>query len=169
MWKLTVAAVIAGCSALLMAPNAVARNLSYEDNKLNFKACDGKHLTARWNGMEFGLGQPGDSKDTTRQTIDYMSWDGSCQALSWDKNAGKFVHKNNGQSRSSPIVNYVAWDGGKWSATRAGTGFYHVRIVTDGEATADRIDEVTHWLKVHKSDDPAAAVLAQQLGQTTAQ
>lgn len=167
MRKTTGTAIAAVCSALLIAPPALAAgNLSYHDNKMNFKACDGERFTARWDDFEFGIGQPGKAEDVQQETLKYLGWDGTCQTVKWDKDTGKFVHENDGKPQSNRIVSYVAWDGGKWAATREGTGFYHVRLTREGDVTSDRIGDVVRWLTVHKSDDQGAAILARELKET---
>jgi hypothetical protein len=150
--------VIAAAAALL-AGEALAR-VAFEDNKLNFKSCDGKNLTARWRDNNFHLSVPGKTLEPAAPELKYLGWDGSCQTLSVDAK-GRFKHSGSDANR---LLNYVSWDDTKWSATRSGTGFYMVFVAGKGEPiTEAQMKDAALWLGTHKPDSRAATQLAREL------
>jgi hypothetical protein len=150
--------VLAAASALL-ASGALAR-VSFEDNKLNFKSCDGKNLTARWRDNNFHLSVPGKTLEPAAPELKYMGWDGSCQTMSVD-GKGRFKHSASDPNR---LLNYVSWDDTKWSATRAGTGFYMVYVAgKDEPITEAELKDAATWLGTNKPNERAASELAREL------
>ena len=157
--------VVAVGSALL-AGQALAR-VAFEDNKLNFKGCDGKNLTARWRGNKFHLSVPGKTLEPASPELKYLGWDGTCQAMSVDAN-GRFQHTHDGATDSNRHLNYVSWDDTKWSATRAGTDFFVVFVSGKGEAASQaQIRDAARWLEKHKAGSRAATLLARELSATS--
>jgi hypothetical protein len=153
--------VVAAASALL-ASAALAR-VSFEDNKLNFKSCDGKNLTARWRENNFHLSVPGKTLEPEAPELKYLSWDGSCQTMSVD-GKGRFKHSASGTSDANRLLNYVSWDDTKWSATRSGTGFYMVFVAGKDEPTTEaQMKDAAVWLETNKPESRAATQLAREL------
>jgi hypothetical protein len=156
--------LLAAAAALVaMASQAAELRVAFEDNKLNFKSCDGKNLTARWRDNNFHVSVPGRTIEPSAPQLEYLGWDGVCRRLSVD-NKGKFVHARDGASEANHIINYVSWDDSKWSATRAGTGFYQVFVAGKDESMSPaRMKDAALWLEQHKADSHAASLLASEL------
>jgi hypothetical protein len=148
----------------LLAAEASAR-VAFEDNKLNFKSCDGKNLTARWRGNKFHLSVPGKTLEPEAPELKYLGWDGKCQSLSVD-DKGRFKHS--GATDANRILNYVSWDDTKWAATRAGTDFYVVFVAGKGEPVSEtELKDAAVWLQRNKGESRAATVLARELAATS--
>lgn len=163
----TTATFVALVASVLIAPQAEART-AFEDNKLNFRSCDGKNLTARWRENEFHLSVPGKTLDASAPALKYMGWDGHCWTLTvGDK--GEFVHFVDGKTQSNHIIKYVGWDDSKWSATRAGGGFFQMYIAGKGETPDGAMHDAAAWLHTNKSDSRAAERLAHELGAASKQ
>jgi hypothetical protein len=144
--------------AMLVAP--AAARMAFEDNKLNFKSCDGKNLTARWRDNNFHLSIPGKTLQPASPEIKYLGWDGKCRTMHVN-GKGQFQHTSADASQADRLINYVTWDDAKWSATRAGTGFFVVEI--DGEGGSGNMKDAAIWLKARKPDSRAASLLAREL------
>jgi hypothetical protein len=144
--------------AMLVAP--AAARMAFEDNKLNFKSCDGKKLTARWRDNNFHLSIPGKTLQPDSPEIKYLGWDGKCRTMRVN-GKGQFQHTSADASQADRLINYVTWDDAKWSATRAGTGFFVVEI--DGEGGSGNMKDAAIWLKARKPDSRAASLLAREL------
>ncbi len=154
--------LVVAAAAGLLATGALAR-VAFEDNKLNFKSCDGKNLTARWRDNTFHLSVPGQTLEPAAPELKYMSWDGSCQTMSVDEQ-GRYKHTRGDKTDASRMINYVTWDDSKWAATRAGTDFFVVFIAGKDEAVSDaQIEEAAKWLVRNKSNSRAASALADEL------
>ena len=165
------AARIGGIMALAMAQPAAANVsssvLSFEDNKMSFKSCDGRNLAARWEGAEFSVSIAGKKHGAPLPSISYLGWDGACRTLSWDAKAQRFVHSRDNDRQVNQIVNFVGWDGSRWTATRAGTGFFQARVAAaDAAMSAGMINGVADWLDKWRSATPAASIVAQGLRAT---
>jgi hypothetical protein len=153
--------VVAAVSALL-ASEALAR-VAFEDNKLNFKSCDGQNLTARWRDNDFHLSVPGKTLQPAAPELEYLGWDGTCQSMSVDAK-GRFKHTGTSGSDANRLLNYVSWDDTKWSATRAGTGFFMVFVAGKDEPTSQaQMKDAALWLETNKADSRAATLLANEL------
>lgn len=162
MLALAVAALAVGASPL------AARSLAYEDNKINFKNCQGEDVTARWKSGGITLSQAGKSPDEPGPSVEFQTWDGACATFGWDDKAGQFQVTQDGQAERTIAVRFVAWDGSLWAAARTGSGFYMARIADKGDpdpkrhfkAAAERV------LKSNVMGVPAADILAEELAKT---
>ncbi|MCC7252717.1 hypothetical protein [Hyphomicrobium sp.] len=150
---------------LLAAPMPVAAStLAFEDNKLNYRSCDGQHITARWRGSVFSLSLPGKSLGDSHETIKYVSWDGRCLTGRWDEDAGHFAFVGDGDTAPSGLLTYVAWDGSKWAGIRTGGGFFVARVASEGEpVTNERLKEIAAWLDRRNEAYSPGAKLAENL------
>lgn len=152
-------------AALVVTTPLHARSLAYEDNKLNFKNCQGEDVTARWRAEGITLSQAGKSPDEPGPSVEFQTWDGSCATFGWDGSTAQFEVKQGDKASRSNLVNFVAWDGSLWAATRTGAGFYLARIADKGDpdpkrhfkAAADRVTK-SNFMQV-----PAADTLAEEL------
>lgn len=153
--------------AVVAAP-ALAR-VAFEDNKLNFKSCDGQNLTARWRDNNFHLSVPGRTIEPAAPELKYLGWDGACRTMSVD-GKGRFQHAHGGTTNANHVINYVSWDDTKWSATRAGTGFFTVFVAGKGEPASDAsLKDAASWLKRNKADSRAGSLLAHELSGISAE
>jgi hypothetical protein len=151
-------AVTAGSMASQAAPR-----VAFEDNKLNFKSCDGQNLTARWRDNKFHLSVPGKTLEPSAPQLAYLSWDGGCRRMSVDS-TGRFMHTREGPSAANHLISYLGWDDSKWAATRAGTGFYQVFVAGKDEVISQaQMKDAAAWLSKHKADSRAATLLADEL------
>jgi hypothetical protein len=106
---------------------------------------------------------PGKTLKPEARELEYLGRDGACRRLSVGAK-GKFLHAGDGGSAANRLFNYVGWDDSRWSATRAGTGFYHVRVAGKDETTSPaQMKDAALWLSSHKAESRAAALLAQEL------
>ena len=155
MQTATIASLIA-----ILATTARASHLAFEDNKLNFKSCDGSGITARWRGMEFSLSEPGKSLGDGHASFKFLDWDGNCKTVAWDSSASKFVIEGEKGGTRSDVIRYVAPDGSKWVGMRAGDGFFVSRIAQSGEVVSTaRVADVAAWLsRTSKEYTPGAAM-----------
>lgn len=150
-----VAALIA-----IAAYPASAMTLAFEDNKLNFRNCDGTAITARWRDMEFSLSEPGKSLGDRHASFKFLDWNSNCKTAAWDSNAAKFVIEGDKGGTRSDVIRYVAPDGSKWVGMRSGDGFFVSRIAQSGEAASTaRVADVVAWLaRTSKEYTPGAAM-----------
>ncbi len=113
--RLAMVGGLLGLAAMSMAAaaNVSSSVLSFEDNKMNFKSCDGQDLSARWEGAEFSVSIAGKKHGDPQPSIKYVGWDGACRTLGWDMKAQRFVHNGDTGKEVSRIINYVAWDGSR--------------------------------------------------------
>jgi hypothetical protein len=64
----------------------------------------------------------------------------------------------------------VTWDDAKWSATRAGTGFFHVFVAgKDEPQPAARAKDAAEWLEKNKGGSQAARNMARLLTSAAAE
>ncbi len=159
---LVLAAALIGAATPL-----AAKTLAYEDNKLNFKTCNGENVSARWVGANLSLSQPGKSPGDPSASAEFMTWDGGCATFQWDGNTGALVIKQGGEAKPGDIVHFVAWDGARWSAARTGAGFFLARIADkDDPAPEAHMKAAGDWLaKNNKLGVPAADTLAKSLSE----
>jgi hypothetical protein len=157
-----VAATIAAGATPLLAASESAR-MGFQDNKLNFKSCDGTKLTARWRDNSFHLSVPGKTLNPSSPELKLLGWDGSCQSISVD-GGGRFKRAGEGADDASGIIDYRTWDDSKWAATRAGTDFFVVYVAGKDETASNKnLKEAAHWLRLRKDQTRAATRLAQEL------
>lgn len=156
--------------ALLFAPApAAASTLAFEDNKLNFRSCDGQHITARWRESHFSLSLPGKSLGDAHTSIQYVAWDGRCLTGAWNTDAGTFAVGDGSETKSSGLIGYVAWDGSKWAGVRAGSGFFVARVAEPDEPiTSDRLAQIADWLHKRNTYPAPGATLAKELKNASA-
>lgn len=142
-----------------------AEGLAYEDNKLNFRNCKGENVTARSFEEKFSLSRAGVSPSDPEVQIEYSTWDGGCAKFSWDAAKTEFLTTTNGAEVGSRVVKYVAWDGGKWMATRTGGGFYISRVANSGDNSLSRANyaDAAHWLKRQDPNHFGAVTLIEAL------
>jgi hypothetical protein len=77
---------------------------------------------------------------------------------------GRFKHTHDGVTDANRVINYVSWDDTKWSATRAGTGFFTVFVAGKDEQTSDaKVKDAVDWLETNKAESRAASLLAREL------
>ena len=154
--------ILAAMSAAVLVTPAAAR-MAFDDNKLNFRSCDGKNLTARWRGTDFHLSVPGKTLNPASPELKYLDWDGKCRSVHLDSK-GRFAQTGADAADASPVVHYLSWDGTKWAAMPSGNGFYAVLVGDkDASVSADDIKEAARWLNVNKPDSSAAGQLANAL------
>jgi hypothetical protein len=144
---------------------AAQASLAYEDNKLNFQSCDGKKLTARWLRTGFSLNEAGMAPgDIERPSLTYVDWNGACRTLSWDWKAGRFAVEGDGKTEHTLIVNFVAWDGGKWVVSRGDWGFVMARIAPpDGEVSPAAVNSAAEALEKYANRISNAKAFADAL------
>jgi hypothetical protein len=149
-------------AASFMASAAVASTMAFEDNKLNFKSCEGANITARWRGSAFSLAEPGKSLGDEHASFKHLGWDGACKTTSWNSDGAKFAIAVDGASKLMHLVRYVAPDGSKWAGMRAGDGFFVTRIAVEGEEISnERVKEIADWLaRTSKEFTPGAEFAA---------
>jgi hypothetical protein len=150
---------------LVLAPRpAAASTLAFEDNKLNYRSCDGQHITARWRGSDFSLSLPGKSLGDSHKEIKFVAWDGRCLTGQWNTDTGAFKLADGGGAKLSGLIGYVTWDGSKWAGVRAGSGFFVARVAAEHEEISnDRLDEIADWLQRHNVYPAPGATLAKEL------
>lgn len=150
---------------VLFSPlHASASSVAFEDNKLNYRSCDGQHITARWRGTDFSLSLPGKSLGDSHKEIAFVAWDGRCLTGAWNTDAGAFKLADAGATISSGLIRYVAWDGSKWAGVRAGSGFFVARVAgADEEITNDRLTQLADWLTKRNQYPAPGAALAKEL------
>lgn len=131
----------------LATTGPASASMAFEDNKLNFRNCDGKAVTARWRGHKFSLSEPGKSLGDDHSAMKLLRWDGTCQAIAWDVGRATFLTGSDGPTDAEPMIRYIAPDGAKWIGIRSGDGFFVSRIAKPGEdVTAAVIAETAAWL-----------------------
>lgn len=158
--------ILAAAAAALLVTPAAAR-MAFEDNKLNFKSCEGKNLTARWRETNFHLSVPGKTLNPSSPDLKYLDWDGKCRSVHLDAK-GLFAQDGEGADKASPMIKYLSWDGTRWSATPSGGGFYKVFVSSKDETPSNAdLKEAARWLQVNKADKRAAERLATALSQTS--
>jgi hypothetical protein len=164
--RLAIVGGILGFAAMALpaAANVSSSVLSFEDNKMSFKSCDGQNLAARWEGVEFSVSIAGKKHGDPQPALKYLGWDGACRTVTWDKKAQRFVHAGDKGDRVDRIINYVGWDGTKWTATRAGTGFFQTRVAEANAAVSvETVNGIADWLDKWRSATPAASIVAEGL------
>jgi hypothetical protein len=163
--------LIVAASLLSAAAPASAKTVAYEDNKLNFKSCEGENVTARWFGGDLSLSQAGKSPGDPAPSAKFMTWDGKCGSFQWNADVGALVVKLGEEKLPGKILNFVAWDGSRWSAARTGGGFYVARIADPGEADPKALMKAAgEWVaKNNKLGVMAADVLAEELSGASGQ
>ena len=152
-------------AALTAASPLAARSLAYEDNKLNFKNCEGEDVVARWRKGGLTLSRAGTSPSEPEPTLKFQTWDGGCATFGWDDRTGQFLVVEGDATQRTVAIRFVAWDGSLWAAARTGSGFYLARIADKGDpdpkrhfkAAADRV------VKSNVLGVPAADILAAEL------
>jgi hypothetical protein len=150
--------------AFFVPLQAYASTLAFEDNKLNYRSCDGQHITARWRGTDFSLSLPGKSLGDSHKEIAFVAWDGRCLTGAWNTETGGFKLADAGETSSSGLIRYVAWDGSKWAGVRAGSGFFVARVAGAGEEiTNDRLTQLADWLAKRNQYPAPGATLAKEL------
>jgi hypothetical protein len=148
----------------LTATGASASTLAFEDNKLNFKSCDGANITARWRGHTFSLSEPGKSLGDDHSAFDHLGWDGACKTASWDSDGAQFSIEADGDPKLTNMVRYVAPDGSKWAGIRAGDGFFVARVAQENEEiSSERIRKIGEWLARTSKEYTPGAELASHL------
>jgi hypothetical protein len=149
-------------SASFVASAAVASTMAFEDNKLNFKSCEGANVTARWRGSAFSLAEPGKSLGDEHASFTHLGWDGTCKTTSWHSDGAKFSVAADGASNFTDVVRYVAPDGSKWAGMRAGDGFFVTRVAVEGEEISnERVKNIADWLaRTSKEFTPGAELAA---------
>lgn len=147
---------------MLVAPaSSMASTLAFEDNKLNFRSCDGDNVTARWRDGLFSLSLPGKSLGDAHKAIKFVAWDGSCVTGRWDEAKGEFLLHAEGTETSSGHIRYMTWDGSKWVGMRAGSGFFVARVAAPHESvTSNRLAEMGQWLERRYAEFTPGAALA---------
>lgn len=159
---------ILSCVAFLglaiVAKEASANTMAFEDNKLNFTSCDGEAITARWRGKQLSLAAPGKSLGDAHDAFKFKSWTGACSTARWDLDRATFLINDGTKETQSPIVRYIAPDGAKWVAIRAGDGFFVTKIAAaNEETTPDRVKQVAAWLARTSREFTPGAELAERL------
>lgn len=155
---------LAVLAILVAPPSGMASTLAFEDNKLNFRSCDGDNVTARWREGLFSLSLPGKSLGDTHQTIKFVAWDGACVTGRWNEAKGAFLLHADGDETLSGYIRYVTWDGAKWAGMRAGSGFFVARIAAQNESvTNSRLEEIGQWLDRRNAAFTPGAALAIEL------
>lgn len=149
-------------SASVLTSAALASTTAFEDNKLNFKSCEGTNVTARWRGSVFSLAEPGKSLGDEHTSFKHLGWDGACKTTSWNSDGAKFSIAADGASKLTDLVHYVAPDGSKWVGIRAGDGFFVTRVAVAGEEISNgRVKEIADWLaRTSKEFTPGAELAA---------
>jgi hypothetical protein len=152
-------------TTLLAASPAAAKTLAYEDNKLNFKTCNGDNVSARWVGGNLSLSQAGKSPGDPVPSVEFQTWDGGCATFQWNADSGALVIKQGDTPQAGSFLQFVAWDGARWAATRTGAGFYLARIADKDDADPkSRMKAAGEWVgKNNKLGVPAADLLAKGL------
>lgn len=142
-----------------------ADGMAYEDNKLNFRNCQGENVTARWFGTKLSLSRAGASPSEPEITIEHVGWDGACMKINWDTDKAEFQTSAEGSQNLSSVVKYVAWDGGKWIATRTGAGFYVSRVAKSEDAGLSKSNfaNAAQWLRRRDPNNFGAVTLIDAL------
>ncbi|MBX9861434.1 MAG: hypothetical protein K2Y42_01660 [Hyphomicrobium sp.] len=163
----TLLRVVVALSAPFVASAALASTMAFEDNKLNFKSCDGANVTARWRGHVFSLSEPGKSLGDDHAAFTHLGWDGKCEKASWNADGAKFTVEADGAAKPAHVVRYVAPDGSKWVGMRAGDGFFVTRIARENEEISpERVKNVADWLARTSKEYTPGAELAVHLKAT---
>jgi hypothetical protein len=157
--------LFAFAASLLAASPAAAKTVAYEDNKLNFKSCDGANVSARWFGADLALSTAGKSPTDPAPQAKFLTWDGQCGTFKWNADIGALEVRVGDKTLPGKIVNFVAWDGSRWSAARTGGGFYVAKIADAGAADPkNRMKAAGEWVaRNNKLGVIAAEVLAEEL------
>jgi hypothetical protein len=154
--------IIITLSAPFIVSAAMASTMAFEDNKLNFKSCEGANITARWRGNAFSLAEPGKSLGDEHAAFAHLGWDGACKTASWNSDGAKFSIEADGAAKLTDMVRYVAPDGSKWAGVRAGDGFFVTRMALAGEEISnERVKAIADWLaRTSKEFTPGAELAA---------
>lgn len=157
--------LILAASLAAAASPAVAKTVAYEDNKLNFRSCDGEKVSARWFGADLALSQAGKSPTDPAPTAKFLTWDGQCGSFKWNADIGALEVTLGDKKQPGKILNFVAWDGSRWSAARTGGGFFVAKIAEESDADPkSRMKAAGEWVaKNNKLGVVAADILAEEL------
>jgi hypothetical protein len=163
--------LILAASLLSASSPVAAKTVAYEDNKLNFKSCEQENVTARWFGGDVSLSQAGKSPGDPAPSAKFLTWDGKCGSFQWNADIGALEVKVGDEKLPGKILNFVAWDGSRWSAARTGGGFYVARIADPGETDPKALMKAAgEWVaKNNKLGVMAADVLAEELSGVSGQ
>ena len=164
--------VMLSCALLtvfaMAVPNAHASPMAFEDNKLNFKSCEGEAITARWRGTQVSLSAPGKSLGDDHHAFKFKSWTGDCLTARWDGDRATFMINDGTTETTSAMVRYIAPDSTKWVAIRAGDGFFVTKIAAPDEETSKaRMQDVAAWLARTSREFTPGAELAERLKAST--
>ncbi len=101
--------------ALPAAANVSSSVLSFEDNKMSFKSCDGQNLRPDGKEPSFPVSIPGKKHGAAQPVLNATSV-GTVPAgqLSWDMKAQRFVHAGDKGNKVDRIINYVGGMGAEW-------------------------------------------------------
>ncbi|MGE0024244.1 MAG: hypothetical protein AB7S70_11510, partial [Hyphomicrobium sp.] len=140
----------------------------FEDNKLNFRSCDGQNITARWRGANFSLSLPGKSLGDDHETFAYVGWDGRCLTGRWDAEAHAFKLASDETTIASAVLRFVSWDGSKWAGVRTGGGFFVARVADENEEVSpSQLAEIASGLERRNAAFSPGAALADALKDAT--
>lgn len=127
---------------------ALATTPAFQDNKLNFKGCDGEQTSVRWQDDSFLLSAAGKSFGKGFASFESTDWDGKCQKVTWDNGQAKFAIGADGKTSTSSLVRFTAVDGSRWVAMRYGDGFFVSRVAAGDEKPSQaRMLEIAAWLE----------------------
>ena len=139
---------VAGTLTILGTTAAFATTPAFEDNKMNFKGCDGAQVSVRWLGDNFKLSAAGKVLGKEKPSFEFVGWDSKCSTARWNTDQAKFAVGADGSAKPSSVVRFMATDGSRWLAMRDGDGFFVARIAASGEEISPpRISEIATWLE----------------------
>ena len=154
----------AGALTILGATAALATTPAFEDNKLNFKSCDGTQVSLRWWDDDFQLSASGKVLGKARASFEFVGWDGKCWTARWNSGQAKFDISADGPNNSSSLLRFMATDGSRWIAMRDGDGFFVARIAANDEQISPaRITEIAAWLERSSKEFGPGRTLAKHL------
>ncbi|RUP08381.1 hypothetical protein [Hyphomicrobium sp.] len=155
---------VAGALTILGTTAAFATTPAFEDNKLNFKGCDGAQVSVRWLGDDFQLSAGGKVLGKERASFEFVGWDGKCSTARWATDQAKFAVGADASASSSSLIRFMATDGSRWLAMRDGDGFFVARIAAnDEEISSPRITEIAAWLERSSREYSPGRTLAKHL------
>lgn len=171
MLKSALSACFAIAASVFATSAMGSEGLSYEDNKLNFRNCQGENVTARWFGTDLSLSRAGTSPSDPQPTIDYLTWSGECAKMGWNTKEASFATASAGVSAVTSMIRYIAWDGAKWAATRTGPGFYVSRIAKGEHAAISKAHfaDAAKWLRRRDPNNTGAMTLIDALNEAAAE
>lgn len=129
--------------------SAHAQHQSHRSDHLNYKTCDGRAYTARWNGNDFLHIEAATNSVHNDHVIRYLTWDSRCWEAYWNPTLEAFVHKDlsTNAQHSDSLLNYLTTDGSKWSAVRAEGGFYHEYVAEPDPAERSAFQRIVDRIK----------------------